>query len=166
MDKLDDILKDHQIICWDIDNTLINGPNSSLFRQWIKSNPDKEHHIVTFRCQYDDIQNIKHELQFDTEDFHTGLFKSIMTMPEEYDLDHIYPHGIRQLAHLDAQEFYDITHGLDKNHMMECLEICNNYKVQACLSVNSMVLVDDLYDYLKPSFDANNLILINALGYF
>jgi FMN phosphatase YigB (HAD superfamily) len=43
------ILDNHKTIAWDIDETLVNGPNSRFFRDYIRSNPDKIHHLVTFR---------------------------------------------------------------------------------------------------------------------
>ena len=42
-------LDSHQIIAWDMDGTLVDGPNAAFFRKYILANPQKEHHIVTFR---------------------------------------------------------------------------------------------------------------------
>lgn len=44
-----DLLDPHQIIAWDMDQTLVNGPYSEFFRAYIQAHPEKEHHIVTFR---------------------------------------------------------------------------------------------------------------------
>lgn len=43
------LLDDHVSIGWDIDGTLIDGPNADFFRRYILANPDKEHHLITFR---------------------------------------------------------------------------------------------------------------------
>jgi len=43
------VLDNHKTIAWDIDETLINGPNSRFFRDYIRGNPEKAHFLVTFR---------------------------------------------------------------------------------------------------------------------
>lgn len=43
------ILDNHKTIAWDVDQTLVNGPNSRFFRDYIRSNTDKVHYLVTFR---------------------------------------------------------------------------------------------------------------------
>lgn len=45
------LLNSHQTIAWDMDGTLVDGPNSTFFRQYITATPHKTHHIVTFRDQ-------------------------------------------------------------------------------------------------------------------
>ena len=42
-------LDKHNTIGWDIDGTLIDNDASGMFRQFIFSNPNKRHYIVTFR---------------------------------------------------------------------------------------------------------------------
>lgn len=39
----------HDKIAWDMDGTLINGPNAAFFQAYIALTPYKEHHVVTFR---------------------------------------------------------------------------------------------------------------------
>lgn len=39
----------HQRIAWDMDGTLIGGPNSQRFRRYIARTPEKQHCVVTFR---------------------------------------------------------------------------------------------------------------------
>lgn len=62
-----------------MDDTLINGPNSELFQQFVRDNPDIEHHIVTFRNK-DWADKIYHELE------RVGLkqhhFKSLTHIPD------------------------------------------------------------------------------------
>ena len=43
------LLDHHDAIAWDMDGTLIDGPNASVFRRYIKANQHKRHLIVTFR---------------------------------------------------------------------------------------------------------------------
>jgi hypothetical protein len=43
------LLDGHEKIAWDMDGTLIAGRNSAYFCRYIIANPQKEHHIVTFR---------------------------------------------------------------------------------------------------------------------
>ena len=43
------ILDRHENIAWDIDQTLIGGPNSDRFCEYICAHPEKKHHLVTFR---------------------------------------------------------------------------------------------------------------------
>lgn len=55
------LLDHHTNIAWDIDGTLINGPNSSMFRQYIINHPEKTHYLVTFR-DFDWAQQAYQEL--------------------------------------------------------------------------------------------------------
>ena len=43
------VLDQHNVIGWDIDQTLINGPNSVFFCAYILAHPEKVHHLITFR---------------------------------------------------------------------------------------------------------------------
>lgn len=43
------ILDDHEAIAWDMDGTLVEGPNAEMFRDYIRANPHKRHHVITFR---------------------------------------------------------------------------------------------------------------------
>jgi hypothetical protein len=45
------LLDPHQNIAFDLDGTLVNGPNSQYFCDYILANPDKNYHLVTFRDQ-------------------------------------------------------------------------------------------------------------------
>lgn len=42
-------LEPHQNLAWDFDGTLVQGPNSDLFRTYIAAHPEKRHHVITFR---------------------------------------------------------------------------------------------------------------------
>lgn len=43
------LLDKHDVIAWDFDGTLVDGPLSHLWRAYLRENPQKEHHIITFR---------------------------------------------------------------------------------------------------------------------
>jgi hypothetical protein len=43
------LLDIHDAIAWDVDETLLNGPNSSFFRNYIAASPHERHFLVTFR---------------------------------------------------------------------------------------------------------------------
>lgn len=42
-------LGSHDIIAWDFDGTLVDGPLSHMWRTYLLENPQQQHHIVTFR---------------------------------------------------------------------------------------------------------------------
>lgn len=45
------VLDEHRHLAWDMDSTLVDGPNSDFFRSYIDQHREKQHHIITFRFQ-------------------------------------------------------------------------------------------------------------------
>jgi hypothetical protein len=45
------VLDQHSHLGWDMDSTLVGGPNSEFFRRYIAEHRNKRHHIITFRFQ-------------------------------------------------------------------------------------------------------------------
>jgi hypothetical protein len=43
------VLDEHAVIAWDMDSTLVNGPNSAFFRSYILAHPEKRHVVITHR---------------------------------------------------------------------------------------------------------------------
>jgi hypothetical protein len=56
------LLDEHRVIAWDMDGTLIEGPNSAFFREYIATRRDKEHHVVTFRTPQRWVDEVYDEL--------------------------------------------------------------------------------------------------------
>jgi hypothetical protein len=69
----------HQKIGWDMDGTLIQGPNADLFRAYIVAHPEKRHHVITFRDR-EWAKVIHHELALVGLD--PALIASVENCPE------------------------------------------------------------------------------------
>lgn len=86
------LLDPHQIIAWDMDQTLIGGPNSEFFRAYILAHPEKEHHIVTFRTgpslTYTEVALWRDECVYELnhEGMPHGTIRSISSLPDDLDL--------------------------------------------------------------------------------
>ena len=76
-----EVLDRHQKIAWDMDGTLVDGPNARFFRDYIAAHPEKDHHVVTFRNR-SWANDIWEELESWGFDAHAHI-KSIENCPEE-----------------------------------------------------------------------------------
>lgn len=74
------LLDPHEAIAWDIDGTLIDGPNAGALRRWIAANPHRKHHLVTFRS-FDWAITAFDELEW--LGLPRGILLSVQACPEE-----------------------------------------------------------------------------------
>lgn len=75
------ILEKHDRIAWDFDGTLVDGPMSAHFCDFIRLNPQKEHHIVTFR----DLGMARTiPVEIEAYGLTVDAFKGIHTCPPKY----------------------------------------------------------------------------------
>lgn len=136
-----DALKDHKIIAFDFDDTLIGHPHSRRFQEYIKTNPHgQEFHIVSFRSHGME-ENFARDLALDCGDF--------------INLSHF-----AQVHHMTDQMFEDFHNsGASKlivvNH--EYLE----WKAVKCKEIGATVLIDDMAHWVKKGCDKHGILHIH-----
>lgn len=121
-----EILDQYQKLGIDFDGTLVGHPRSHILQQYIVDHPEKEFHIVTFRCGQME-QNLRWDLQDSVELTGSGLrldhFKSIECCPKL-----IFE---RRETLDDGREFY-------------------GWKGRRCAEIGCTILVDDMHAHVGP----------------
>lgn len=118
-----DKLRDHRVLAWDFDDTLVNHPKSPAFWYFIINNPyDQVHHIVTMRS---------HGMQ------HT-IFPELEKAGSDLTREHF-----EHLVYLDDSiwESYD-TKG--KFKLLTEDEPYFHFKGEVCKRLGVDVLIDDM----------------------
>lgn len=157
-------LNAHTSIGIDIDETLINGPNSRYLQRWVKHyHPTIQMHLVTFRTE-DDFDRIEEDLTA------AGI---------ELDLFH----GIHGIPLDVASEFYKLTakvgirgsvpepkwqrtiryHNVSEDHYESLSEMVKLWKGLKCKELGLTALVDDLEQMVVPGCVRYDIEWINAL---
>jgi phosphoglycolate phosphatase-like HAD superfamily hydrolase len=133
------LLDPHEIIAWDIDGTLVNGPNSHFFREYIRAHPQKQHHIVTFRTPRPWAEDVFRELA---------------------------PFGItREMiagVHNVADELYHAYAQRRTFEQPEKVAAYLNYKGAKAKELGATVLVDDMADQVIQGCEAHSIVFVDA----
>lgn len=163
--ELISILNQHDIIAWDLDETLINGKNSSFFQKYVLSHPEKDHNIITYRTG-ENLETIFEDLENHFKGYHMKIFSNIFSIPEQIDKDYAnLPMKARQLY--DKEFISDHTFNRKfKIDREKVKEICKNYiewKPKVCSEIGANILIDDLYKNLKNVCDQYDIELIDSL---
>ena len=153
------VLDLHDNIGWDMDQTLIKGPNSEFFRDYIMAHPEKTHRIITFRDRswasraYGELEGygligartLISSIENCPENWHD--FYMIATMPH---------YAVERKQYLDSgrvtQEFLD-----------DCVHNFLRFKGSRCKEVGCTVLVDDLPNWVMPGVNENDIAFVHAL---
>lgn len=152
-DRLSELNK-HQIIGWDLDETLINGVNSIAWRKFVHDNPTKHHWIITFR----NLEQSKSAWEELSSEFLYPLnqehFQGLLFLPDKNRIPYdTLPWTLRK-----ADVTKDPTpkdqrsleiHKLSWEDVRYRQNLSKHWKAQACNSVNATVLVDDLQDVVE-----------------
>lgn len=161
------ILRDHMSIGWDIDETLINGPNSRKFQQFVVNNPQISHNLVTFRNDKEDIDNIANDLMSMDIGFHIGLFDELRTVPlsivEKYNEVHAHFKTKKEYTSKKAIRILEY-HKTTQEEVEKIIKDMHEWKSLACLEIGSTILVDDIYDDQKDHCDRNGIIILDSLA--
>jgi hypothetical protein len=136
-------LDPHAVIAWDMDETLVNGPNSAFFRAYILAHPEKTHIIVTFRTP--------------------------RAWAEE-SLDELEVHGVPRdriaAVHNVADEVYwafsTRTRGGDPEKAASYL----TYKAITAKAHGATILVDDKHEHVADGCATHGVTFLHALGEF
>jgi hypothetical protein len=129
------LLDSHHKIAWDMDETLVNGPNSEFFRQYIAAHPEKEHYIVTFRTGDAWIADIPFELA--DEGLNPDLIKAVSSVPMKIWIE-------RHLSRV---------------HMA----VCNDWKGFEAKRLGCTVLVDDMEASVLPGCEKHGITFIHSI---
>lgn len=166
--KMFDTLKEHKVIGWDIDETLINGVNSNLFQSFVVNHPEHEHHLITFRNSKEDIESINDDLLSWDKVFGRHLFTSLQTVPLEIvQRYNALPKYFQNIHWEDNEAKVDrvlAAHKLEREYVENVVDAMLGWKARACLNVNATVLVDDIYSMQKPYCDKHNVAIIDSLA--
>jgi hypothetical protein len=141
------LLDPHQVIAWDMDGTLVDGPNAEFFRAYILAHPEKEHHIVTFRTgpaqRFEDVEFWHEECVFEL--LHHGVphgtIKQIHAMP-----DHLYHAWAQRRSFIQEAE---VAKFLD-------------WKGATAAAIGATVMVDDMPGMVKKGCEKSGVTFIDA----
>lgn len=153
------ILDLHDTIGWDMDQTLIKGPNSEFFRDYIVAHPEKTHRIITFRNKswadtaYDELESYGLVGA-------RSLISSIENCPETW---HDY-YMINTHPHYSWEKIDMLKRGLVTQDVLdECVHNFLRFKGARCKEVGCTVLVDDLPQWVMPGVNENGITFVHAL---
>lgn len=143
------ILDKHAVLGWDMDGTLVDGPNSEYFLRYIAAHPEKRHHVVTFRDRAWATQTWS-ELRSHGLDA-KALIKSVENCPEIIHDSYMFQK--RYAAYGDrCFEFFNQAAG--QNMTLEQFnEFRNTYPVwkgMKCAQLGATILIDDKPEWVEP----------------
>ena len=147
-------LQKHSVISWDMDQTLVNGPNSAYFRDYIARHPEKEHHIVTFRNR---SWAEKIPLELESYDFNIKHFSGIHYCPEEIHDSYMIRNSDISIANF---LFYrDIT----KEEFDRNVQLFPYWKGLQSKKIGASVLVDDMPEMVLLGCKEHGIEFLHAL---
>lgn len=150
-----DILDAHQAIAWDMDHTLVDGPNSEFFRDYIKRHGAKRSfHVVTFRTG-GWLEETREELaSHGVTDSH---IRSIVGVPDRLYYAHSLSSGSGMGSSLYA------ACGGSAATLAADAEAFQSWKALAAKKLGCTLLVDDLVEIVGPGCAKHGITLLDAL---
>ncbi len=133
-----EILERHKRIAWDIDGTLLGGPNSAFFRDYIQTHREHEHHLVTFRNPAV------------VQDTFRELARNGISHAHIASLTNCPPHLWRALASPD-----DSPNSADRDEAL-------GWKGKVASGKRCTILVDDLADYVATGCARHGVEFLDA----
>lgn len=153
------ILDLHDNIGWDMDKTLVKGPNSEFFREYIMAHPQKTHRIITFRDR-DWASRAYDELEYHGLRDARRLISSIENCPEQwhdYYMIATYPH------YAGRRDFLLATGQITQEFLNECVHNFLRFKGSRCKEMGCTVLVDDLPEWVMHGVNDHAIDFVHAL---
>lgn len=141
------LLDPHQIIAWDMDGTLIDGPNAKFFRAYILAHPEKQHHIVTFRTgpalNSMEVAMWKDECVYEL--FHLGV-----------------PHGTIKQTHAMPDHLYHAW--AQRKTFIQETEVAAflDWKGKTAAEIGATVMIDDMPGMVKKGCRNHGVTFIDA----
>lgn len=153
------VLDLHDNIGWDMDQTLIKGPNSEFFRNYIMAHPEKTHRIITFRDE-SWASRAYAELEGYGLIGARELILSIENCPENW-------HDFFMIATLphysEERKMYLDSGRITQEFLDDCVHNFLRFKGSRCKEVGCTVLVDDLPRWVMPGVNENGIAFVHAL---
>ena len=151
------VLDQHQVIAWDMDQTLIGGPNSNFFRAYIKAHPEKRHHVVTFRDRRWAME-IWQELT-NCGDFRAkDAIKSVESCPEIIHNCYMVEFRTPQF-----REPFIASLKLTRDQFNAHVQAFAYWKGLRASHIGATLLVDDMPEWCLPGCEAHGIAFLNAL---
>lgn len=138
-----DLLDDHAVIAWDMDSTLVNGPNSEFFRAYILAHPEKRHVVITHRTPRAWAEDVYRELA-----------------PYGITRDHI------QAVYNVPCDLYHAWAQQESFPQPEKVAAFLAYKGMQAKQVGATVLIDDMHTTVEQGCLDHGVTFIHALGEF
>lgn len=162
-------LKGHKSVGWDMDETLVNGPMSTRWREFVLENPEVAHWVVTFRSK-EDAESLWDELEAQhLYPLSRDLFEGLMFMPDRVRVPYeALPNKLKEAdvsVEPDAKtkralELYKYEWDDVKNRHLAL----QRWKAEACNEVGATVLVDDLEHLVKEGCEFHGVEFVNSTG--
>lgn len=139
----DEHLDPHAVIAWDMDGTLIDGPNGAYFCQYIVANPQKQHHIVTFRTPRAWAEFSPFELA--PYGITRSMIAGIHNVPDE--LYHAYAQRLTFFQPEKVEAYFE-------------------WKGLKSKEIGATVLVDDMPNHVLPGCQKYGITYVDSHGTF
>jgi hypothetical protein len=157
MTVLHEILDKHEKIAWDMDDSLIGGPNSDFFRDYITAHPEKTHHVITFR-DLEWANEILEELENCGMDARK-LILSVENCPEM--THHCYAMSGRLKNEIQIHHHCkDI--GISYEEFVEHVKAFPHWKAKRAAELGCTLLVDDLEQLVRPGCEKHGIAFYHS----
>ena len=154
--KMHPVLDKHSIIAWDMDNTLINGPNSDYFRDYILRHPEKSHHIITFRNKTwaDMIWGELGRIGFDARTHISAIHNCPEDIHDSFMVTGSGNIAILNFMHSRRMEMQDFERNIT------AFPLWKGFK---CKQIGASIIIDDMPDFVIPGCSKYDIEFVNAL---
>jgi hypothetical protein len=144
------ILDKHDVIAWDMDGTLVDGPNSEYFLLYIAAHPEKRHHVVTFRDRAWAAQTWS-ELRSHGLDARARI-RSVENCPEVIHDSYMFHKARGNLYGPRTYEYFNVaTHNeLTAEQFDDFRQRYPMWKGEKSLQLGATILVDDKPEWVAP----------------
>ncbi len=152
------ILDEHAVIAWDMDGTLVDGPNSEFFLDYIRATPHKRHHVVTFRNKAM-AKDVWGELQSHGLDA-KALIRSVENCPEPIHDCYMINH--RLAGSNERHRYYRSEPPLTRDEFNAYVDQFVLWKGLRATQIGATILVDDMPQWVLPGCYEHEVTFLHA----
>lgn len=154
------ILDQHDSIAWDMDKTLVNGPNSHLFRLYIALTPHKKHYVVTFRNKLW-AATILEELETHGMKNVRDRIVSVEDCPELVHYCYMVRDGVTRFT---AESFCKLN-SLTPNEFNVHADRFPMWKAERAKELGCTILVDDMPEWVLAGCEHHGIAFHDSLSH-